>query len=97
MNTENGKIEGDVEITFELKMHGMFLGNVTVKNGGYLILHGMATKSLVVEPGAAVEIFGMVIGNVINNGGKLFIAGRVNGQIIENAGITNISDNASIG
>ena len=55
MNIEHDKIEGDIEITSELKIHGMFTGNVTVKSGGYLVLHGMATKSLIVESGAVVE------------------------------------------
>ena len=86
MNTEHGKINGDVEITSELKMHGMFTGNVTVKDGGFLILHGMATKTLIMEQGAIVEIHGTVTGDVINKGGKLSISGMVLGQIIEQAG-----------
>jgi hypothetical protein len=97
MNTEHGNIQGDVEITSELKMHGMFTGNVTVKDGGYLILHGMATKSLIVESGAVVEVSGMISGDVINNGGKLSITGSISGQIIEQAGVTNIAENAPIG
>jgi cytoskeletal protein CcmA (bactofilin family) len=97
MNTENGKIEGDIEITSELNMHGMFTGNVTVKNGGHLMLHGMATKSLYLEQGSVVEISGTVSGNVINNGGKLFVTGTIFGQIIEQAGETHIAVGASVG
>lgn len=97
MNTEHGKIEGDVEITSALKMHGMFAGNVTVKEGGYLVLHGMATKSLYIETGAEVEIPGTVTGDVINNGGKLSITGSISGQVVEQAGETIIAQGASIG
>ena len=97
MNTEHGKIEGDVEITSMLKMHGMFTGNVTVKGSGYLVLHGTATKSIFVETGAKVEIPGMVTGDVINNGGKLSISGSISGQVVEKAGETIIAQVASIG
>ncbi|OOE42695.1 hypothetical protein [Salinivibrio kushneri] len=97
MTREYEIIKGDVEITSELNMNGMFLGNVTIKDGGYLVLNGMAKKSLVVEYGAVVEIPGMVTGDVINNGGNLSISGMVCGQVIENEGTTNITENASIG
>lgn len=97
MRTEHGKIEGDIEIVSELRMHGMFSGKVTVKSGGFLILHGIANKDLVVEHGAVVEVHGMVAKNVINNGGKLSVTGTVIGQVIEQAGETDISPKASIG
>lgn len=97
MNNEHEKIEDDFHITSELEMHGMFTGNVTVKEGGYLILYGRATKSLYVETGAEVEIPGMVTGDVVNNGGKLSITGSISGQVVENAGETIIAQGASIG
>lgn len=97
MRTEHGKIEGDIEIDSQLTMHGIFAGKVTVKSGGFLVLHGMATKDLVVEHGAVVEVPGMVAGNVINSGGMLSVTGTVTGQVIEQAGETEISPNASIG
>ena len=97
MKSANGQIQGDIKINSEIKMHGQFTGHVTVSDGGYLILHGQAAKSLTVEPGAIVEIPGMVVGDVINNGGKVSITGTIIGKVIEQAGETNISPNASIG
>jgi len=96
MKTEHGKIDGDIEITSRLKMHGVFAGNVTIKDGGYLILHGMAAKSVYVEPGAVVEIPGMVAGDVTNNGGRLSITGTITGQLVKQAGETDVSETASI-
>ena len=84
MQVEHGKVEGDVEITGEFQMHGMFTGNVVVKAGGSLILHGMATKSVTLESGSFVNIFGTVSGDVINNGGQLQVSGIVAGKIIKN-------------
>ncbi|WP_421221627.1 hypothetical protein [Aeromonas enteropelogenes] len=49
MQIENGKVEGDVEISSDFKMHGIYAGNVTVKSGGYLTLYGLITKNLTIE------------------------------------------------
>ncbi|EIZ0312397.1 hypothetical protein MNO15_004664 [Vibrio parahaemolyticus] len=84
MQVEHGKIEGDVEITGEFQMHGMFTGNVVVKAGGSLMLHGMATKSVTLESGSFVNVFGIVSGDVTNNGGRLQVSGIVTGKVIEN-------------
>lgn len=97
METQHGKIEGDVEVDCDLEMFGMFTGDVTVKRGGLLILHGMANKSLVVEDGAVVEIHGTVVGHVINDGGRVSIDGRVSGRVARRAGETTISSEASVG
>ena len=97
MRTEHGRIQGDTEIDSQLKMHGMFAGKVTVKSGGFLVLHGMATKDLVVEDAAVVELPGMVGGNVVKSGGRLSVTGTVTGQVIGQAGETGVSPNASIG
>ncbi|ADT92961.1 MULTISPECIES: hypothetical protein [Shewanella] len=97
MKSEHGQIQGDIEINSEIEMHGQFTGHVIVGNGGYLILFGQAAQSLTVELGAVVEILGMVVGDVINNGGKVSITGTIIGKVIEHAGETNISPSASIG
>ncbi len=83
MKIEHGKIEGDIEIDSDLKMHGMFTGNVTVKRGGHLILHGLAAQDLITEPDSKVEIKGMVKGNVINKGGQFSVSGMVSGRLLE--------------
>ena len=36
MQTEHGKIAGDIDLASELEMRGMFTGRVTVKDGGFL-------------------------------------------------------------
>lgn len=83
MKIEHGKIEGDIDIASGLKMHGMFTGNVTVKRGGHLILHGLAAQDLIIEPDSKVEIMGMVKGNVINKGGQFSVSGMVSGRLVE--------------
>lgn len=97
MNTEHGKLEGDIEISSELKLHGMITGNAIVKNGGVLHLHGMVSRNLIVEPGGIANIPGMVSGDAINKGGELYISGTIVGQLVKEAGITNVEPNAAIG
>lgn len=81
MITEYGKILGDVEINSEVTMHGMYAGHVRVKEGGKLILYGIANQ-LTLEKGSKVEIIGKVTGDVINKGGVIAIAGEIYGKII---------------
>lgn len=80
MKTENGKIEGDVQVTDALQMNGMFTGNVEVLAGGHLILNGTACKSVTSKLGSILEINGTVAGDVVDEGGKIFIRGVVLGS-----------------
>ncbi len=74
MQIEEGTIEGDYELSSELKMLGMFSGDVTVKDGGHLILYGIAAKDIIIEAGGTVEVNGMIKGKVANNGGTLTVS-----------------------
>lgn len=69
MITAHGKLEGDIEISCELKLHGMITGNAIVKKGGVLHLHGMVCRDVIVEPGGIANIVGMICGDAINKGG----------------------------
>ncbi len=82
MKIEHGKIEGDIEIDSDLEMHGIFTGNVTVKRGGHLVLHGLAAQDLIIEPNSKVEIIGVVKGNVIDKGGQFTVSGMVSGRLV---------------
>ncbi len=82
MQTENGKIEGNVSINGSLQMNGMFTGDVTVENGAYLILNGMATQSVTLKKGGSLEVNGTVVGVIYNQGGSLVVKGVVK-EIVE--------------
>ena len=74
MQVEEGTIDGDYELSSELKMLGVFSGNVTVKSGGHLVLYGIASKDIIIEAGGTVEVNGMVTGKITNNGGTLTVS-----------------------
>lgn len=74
----NNIIKDDVLIKREgkLELKGMATRNITIEEGGTLILQGMASGR-VINRGGNVEIYGMVLKDVINhhneNQGKLYI------------------------
>jgi cytoskeletal protein CcmA (bactofilin family) len=96
MAIEHGKIDGDVILNYELVLHGMVTGNVSVARGGVLILHGTCSQNLAVEKNGQVYLHGTVAGNVLNRGGYLEIYGTVSGHVHTNEGNTLIDPGAVI-
>jgi hypothetical protein len=62
---------------------GMVSGNLLAERTGKAILHGLVTKAAKAA-GGDLEIFGMVQGDVINEGGRLFVdkTAVVRGKIV---------------
>jgi cytoskeletal protein CcmA (bactofilin family) len=81
MTVEHGKIEGDISLDYELTLHGMVTGNVTIVSGGALVLHGMCCQNLIVQKGAKAYLHGTVGGNALNRGGTLEVYGTVGGYV----------------
>lgn len=96
MRVENGAIEGDLVLADELRLGGMVTGRITVQAGGVLLLRGMACSDLVLEEGSSVEMRGLVVGNVRNDGGDLVVYGMVNGDVTTTGGRTRIDPGAAI-
>ncbi|MBR9903651.1 MAG: hypothetical protein GYB15_07390 [Gammaproteobacteria bacterium] len=96
MNIEHGTINRKVYLDYELKLHGVVLGDVLIKNGGVLELHGIVSGDVVVDPMGVANIYGTVNGNVINNGGKTLVAGTISGKMIRHSGIDEILKNSKI-
>lgn len=51
MQSEFGKVEGNVHVTEEMDLFRMCTANVTVAEGGVLRLFGMFTGNVEVQPG----------------------------------------------
>jgi cytoskeletal protein CcmA (bactofilin family) len=96
MITENGTIQGDFEVTEDLQLNGMIIGNVIVKAGVSFHLNGTVSHDLIVESGAIAIVNGMVSGNVSNLGGTLKIYGVVNGGVDRVNGNTYVDPRAII-
>ncbi|MFT3777792.1 MAG: hypothetical protein QM772_05855 [Ottowia sp.] len=75
-------VRGDVKIDEPVEMHGLYVGNVTVKAGGLLVLRGMVNGNLTVCRGAAARVAGMVRGDLIDEGGQVEVSGMVSGRTL---------------
>jgi hypothetical protein len=56
-----------------------------------LVLRGVCKGDIVVAPGGKAEIWGIVEGNVINQGGDIYLSGHVEGYVDRAAGHTAVA------
>jgi hypothetical protein len=85
--TMTGLVRGDLFVRDNsvCDVTGMVSGNLLAERTGKAILHGLVTKAAKAA-GGDLEIFGMVQGDVLNEGGRLFVdktavvRGKVVGQ-----------------
>lgn len=82
-------VDGDLVLT------GMINEAIFVVDGGHLTLLGGCSKDIVLEPGAEAYIYGLVLGNVFNRGGRLEVHGIVGGYV-QDAGDTFIAPDAIV-
>src|SRR2546430_628026 len=72
--TMTGLVRGDwfVRDNSVCDVTGMVSGNLLAERTGKALLHGLVTKAAKTA-GGDLEIYGMVQGDVINEGGRLFV------------------------
>jgi hypothetical protein len=70
----NNKIEDDILISQDAAFYGMITGNAKIREGVSFKLYGMVCKNIYVPKDAIVHVYGTVIGDVINNGGRINMA-----------------------
>ena len=76
---------------------GMAEERIIVIDGGELILLGGCSQDIIVEPGGAAYVYGLVVGNVLNLGGYVEIYGVVGGYAYtETGGDTRIDPDAIV-
>jgi len=83
--TMTGLVRGDLFVRDNsvCDVTGMVSGNLLAERTGKAVLHGLVTKAAKAA-GGDLEIFGMVQGDVINEGGRLFVdkTAVVRGKIV---------------
>ncbi len=85
--TMTGLVRGDLFVRDNsvCDVTGMVSGNLLAERTGKALLHGLVTKAAKAA-GGDLEVYGMVQGDVVNEGGRLFVdkgavvRGRVVGQ-----------------
>jgi cytoskeletal protein CcmA (bactofilin family) len=95
-----GSISGNVTILDGGKVYvrGAIYGSLNVENGGRVHIYGNVQGNLTVEEGAKVIVSGVMGGDAINNGGRLYIDGmaKVLGRVRRNGGETQVADDAKV-
>ena len=96
MEIFNGRHDGPASVTGEHELQGMVTGDLTVEDGGKLLVTGMCCANLIVQQGARVIVRGMVMKNIHNLGGYVEIYGNVKGNVLRDGGETLIHGSADI-
>jgi hypothetical protein len=86
----------DVTVTTKTTISDQIDGTVTVLKGGMVTLYGRVEEDLIVEMGGRADVYGMVLGDVVNRGGTLTVNGWVGGRVIEQGGETVVSPGAVV-
>jgi hypothetical protein len=86
----------DVAVTTKTTISDQIDGTVTVLKGGTLTLNGRVEEDLIIEVGGRAEVYGMVLGDVVNRGGTVTVFGWVGGSVIEQGGETVVSPGAVV-
>ncbi len=88
-----GSIAGDVTVVKDGKfyMRGTIYGNLIAEDGGRVHILGNISGSLLVNPGAKVIHGGVLGGDAINQGGRLYIQrdSTVRGKVKTHGGETS--------
>ena len=71
------KINGDYQIEQDTILRGMVTKDLTIVSGIHLDLHGMVSGNLIANSGSSVNIYGTVVGTVVNEGADITIYGTV--------------------
>jgi hypothetical protein len=86
----------DMAVTTKTTISDQIDGTVTVLKGGTLTLNGRVEEDLIIEVGGRAEVYGMVLGDVVNRGGTLAVFGWVGGSVIKQGGETVVSPGAVV-
>ena len=71
------KIDGNYQIEQDTILSGMVTKDLTIASGINLDLRGRVAGNLVAKTGSSVNIYGTVVGTVINEGAEITIYGTV--------------------
>jgi cytoskeletal protein CcmA (bactofilin family) len=95
-----GSILGDVTVVEGGKMYvrGAIYGNLTVADGGRVHIYGNVTGNLLVKEGAKVIHSGVIGGEAVNRGGRLFVedCARIIGKLRTKSGQTSVEPGAQV-
>jgi hypothetical protein len=96
MQIIRGTLDSPLCVTDTLALHGTVAGPVRVMPSAVFVLRGLCKGNVVVAAGAKAEIWGVVEGDVINQGGDILLGGLVEGYVDRAAGHTDLAPGSRI-
>jgi cytoskeletal protein CcmA (bactofilin family) len=91
-----GHIDGPLVVRTALEVRGTVTGQVTVLPDAHLVLRGVCKGNVIISDGARAELWGIVEGDVGNQGGNVSIFGIVEGQLVRGEGETHLSSDSIV-
>ncbi len=91
-------IESDLTIEEDTRLYGCITGDVKVKPGRLLIVHGVVGGKLLLETGAILHVYGAVTGDVVNHGADLRVwkTGTIRGVLLNRDSATQVESGAKV-
>lgn len=77
-----GPLKQNVEITEETSLLGEVVGNITLRAGASLQIHGVVTGNIHMERGSEVVVHGVVNGDIYHRTGSVHVYGTINGRVV---------------
>lgn len=77
MREIKNKIDGHYQIEQDTILSGMVTQDLTIAGGIHVDLRGMVAGNLIAKTGSSVNIYGTVVGMIINKGADITIYGTV--------------------
>jgi hypothetical protein len=75
VETINSRIREDLVVLVDTQFNDLLSENITVIEGVTIRIYGIVQKKLIVEKNAVVYLHGKVLGEIINNGGTVYVFG----------------------
>lgn len=88
--------ETDLHVYSKIALFAPSVFPIHVHKGGHLLLLGTAVGNVSVRTGGIAVVYGLVVGEVLNEGGQLQVFGRIIGKLTETAGSTCVHASSQI-
>ncbi len=91
-----GQIEAPLTVEGALEVQGIVLGSITVLPAAHLVLRGICRGSVRIAESGVAQLWGIVEGDVSNEGGEVDVFGIVEGAVQGAPSHTRVSSDSIV-
>jgi hypothetical protein len=96
MQVISGQIEAPLLVSSALEVRGTVAGSVTVQSGADFVLRGVCRGNVRIAYGGRAQLWGVVEGDVVNEGGTVSIWGIVEGVVHGTRATSHVSSDSLV-